>query len=67
MAQEGDNNNDEYYVPIQTKLGRIIVKPDRFRQETTIALGILTCQCNDFFQTSRPCSIEIIKNELENV
>ena len=26
MAQEGDKDNDEYYVPIQTRLGQIIVK-----------------------------------------
>ena len=62
MAQEGDNENDEYYLPIKTRLGRIIVKPNRFGQSATIALGLLTFQYNDFLQTSHTGSIETIKN-----
>ena len=38
-----------------------------FLQAAAISLGILTCQCNDFLQNSRPGLIETIKNELENV
>ena len=30
MAREGDNDNDEYYVPIQTISGQIFVNPNRF-------------------------------------
>ena len=30
MAQAGDNENDEYYVPIKTRLGIIIVEPNLF-------------------------------------
>ena len=30
MAREGDNDNDEYYVLIQTGLNRRIVKPNFF-------------------------------------
>ena len=67
MDREGDNDNDEYYVPIKTKLGRIIVNPNSFGQAAAIALGILTFQCNTFLQTSRPGSIETIKNELSNL
>ena len=67
MAREGDNGNDEYYVQIQIKLFRIIVKPNRFGQATAISLSFLNCQCNDFLQTSWPGSIETIKNELANV
>ena len=67
MDREGDNKNDEYYVLIQTRSDRKIVKPNSFGQATVIALGILACKCNDFLQTSRPGSIETIKNELENV
>ena len=62
MSHEGDNENIEYYVPIQTRSGIMIVEPNRFRQETAIALGLLTLQCNTFLQTSRPVSIETIKN-----
>ena len=62
MAQEGDNENDEYYVPIQTRSGQIIVKTNRFGQAAAIALGLLTCQCNAFLQNLRPISIETIKN-----
>ena len=67
MAREGDNYNDYYYVPIQTGSDRRIVKTNRFGQSYTIALGILTFQYNYFLQTSRPGSIETIKNELANV
>ena len=62
MAREVDNDNDEYYVPIQTISGRIIVKPNRFGQASEIALGILTCQYNAFLKTSGPSSIETIRN-----
>ena len=48
-------------------MGRRIIKPNRFRQAITIALVILTCQCNSFLKTSRPSSIKSIKNELANV
>ena len=57
MAWEGDNENDEYYVPIQTRPGWLIVKPNRFGQATAISIGLLTCQCNDFLKTSQPGSI----------
>ena len=67
MAREGDNDNDEYYIPIQTRSGRRIFQPNRFVQASAIALGLLTFQCNAFLQTLRPGSIETIKNELENV
>ena len=64
---EGDNGYDEYYVPIQTRLGRIIVNPNRFGQAAVISLGFLTFQCNSFLQNSQPGPIKTIKNELENV
>ena len=67
MAQEGDKYYDEYYVPIQSSTGRIIVKPNRFWQAAAIALGLLTFQFNAFLQNPRPGSIETITNELENV
>ena len=67
MALEGDDDNNDYYVPIQTRSGRKIVKPTRFGQGIAIALGLLTCQCSAFLQTSRPGSMETIKNELANV
>ena len=67
MDWEEDNNNDEYYVPIQTRSGRIIFKPNSFGQSAAIALGLLTCQCNAFLQPSQPGAIETIKNELANV
>ena len=67
MAREGDNKNYEYYAPIQTISGQIIVKPNSFGQATVITLGILTCQCNAFLQNSWSGSIETIKNELANV
>ena len=67
MAREGDDDNNYYYVPIQTRSGRKIVKPTRFGQATAIALGLLTCQCSAFLQTSRPGSMETIKHELANV
>ena len=51
-----------YYVPIQTRLGRIIVKPNSFGQADAIALVLLTSQCNAFLKTSWPGSIETIKN-----
>ena len=57
MDQKGDNDNDEYYVPIKNRSGRRIVKPNRFGKATTIELGNLTCQHNAFLQTSRPGSI----------
>ena len=63
MDQEGDNENYEYYEPIQTRLGRRIVKPNRFGQEDAIEIGILNCQCNAFLQNSWLGSIETIKNE----
>ena len=50
IPREGDNDNDKYYVPIQTRSDWIIVKSNRFGQESTIALGILTCQCNAFLK-----------------
>ena len=52
MAREVDNDNDEYYVPIQTRLGRIFVTPNSFGQAAAISIGILTCQFNAFLQTS---------------
>ena len=67
MAQEKDNEDDEYYVPIKNILIQRIVKTNRFGQAAAIALDILTCQSNAFLQTSRPGSIENIKNDLENV
>ena len=67
MDWEGDKENDKYYVPIQTRSVGIIVNPNCFGKVSAIELGILTCQCNAFLQTSRPGSIETIKNELENV
>ena len=51
MDREGDNDNDEYYVLIQTRSGRIIVKLNRFGKAAVIALGLLNCQCNPFLQT----------------
>ena len=62
MDREGDNDNDKYYVPIQTRSGRIIVNPNRFGQAAAIALGLLTFQCNAFLQTLQPGSIDTIKN-----
>ena len=44
MDREGDHDNDEYYLPIQTRSGRIIVKPNIFRQVYAISLGSLTFQ-----------------------
>ena len=67
MVREEDNDNDEYQVPIQTRSGQRIVKTNIFGQAAAIALGVLTCQCNDLLQTSRPGSMETIKNELANV
>ena len=57
MDREGDKDNDEYYVPIKNLSGRRFVKPNRFEQADAIALGLLTCQCNAFLQTSLPGSI----------
>ena len=62
MAREGDNDNDEYYVLIKTRSGRIIVKPNHFGQAAAIALGLLSFPFNAFLQNSRPSSIESIKN-----
>ena len=67
MARNVDNDNYKYYVPIQTRSGRRIVKPNCFGQVATIALDLLTFKFNAFLQNSRPGSIETIKNELENV
>ena len=67
MAREGDNENDEYYVPTHTISGRRVFKPNRFEKAASTTLGLLTFQCNSFPQTSRPGSIETIKNEVENV
>ena len=50
MAREGDNDNDEYYVPIQTRLGRRIVNPNCFGQSAAISLGLLNFQFNAFLQ-----------------
>ena len=63
MAREGDNDNGNYYLPIQTISCQITAKTNRFVQAAAISLGILTCQCNSFLQTSVPGSIETIKNE----
>ena len=43
MAQEGDNDNDEYYVRIKTRSDQKIVKTNRFGQAASIELGVLTC------------------------
>ena len=67
MSREGDNDNDEYYVPIQTKSGQIIVKPNRSGQTAAIALGLLNFKFNAFIKNSRPGSIYTIKNGLKNV
>ena len=67
MAREGDNGDDEYYVPIQTISVERIVKTNRVGQASAIALGLLTCQCNAFLQTSIPGSIETTKNELADI
>ena len=34
------------------------VKPNRFGKKAAITLFLLSCQCNDFLQTSQPASIE---------
>ena len=57
----------EIMYQIQTIWGRIIVNPNRFVQAAAISLVLITFQCNAFLQTSRPSSIETIKNELSNV
>ena len=44
MAQEGYDENDEYDVTIQTRLGRIIVDKNRFGKATAIELGLLSFQ-----------------------
>ena len=67
MAQEDNNDNDEYYVPKQIISGGGIVKPNLFGQADAIALGILTCKWNSFLQTPWRDSIETIKNELANL
>ena len=53
MTGEGDNENDEYYIPIETIAGQRIVKPNQFGQATIIEIGIITCKCNDFLKTSQ--------------
>ena len=63
MDREGDNDNDKYYVPIQTRSGQRTVKPNRFGKAATIALDLLTFQCNTFLKTLQPGSIDTIKNE----
>ena len=67
MDREGDNDSNEYYVPIQTRSGGIFLKPNSFGQAAAIALGILIFQCKYFLQTSQLGSIETTKNELANV
>ena len=67
LAQEGNNDNDEYYVTIQNRLGWSIFKPNRFGKSAAIPLGILTCKYNACLQASRPGSIETTENELTNV
>ena len=67
MAQEGDNDNDKYYVPIKTRSGWILIKPNFLGQAAKITFGLLNFQCNAFLQTLRPGSIDTIKNELANV
>ena len=67
MAREGDNDNDEYNEPIQTRSCRTIVKPNRFGQAAAIALGLLTFHCNAFLKNSQSGSIKTTKNEFENV
>ena len=67
MTREGDNENAEYYVPIQTRSCQRIFKPNCFLQASAISLGILTCQYNAFLKTSRPGLIETIKNEFVNL
>ena len=57
MDQDIDNDNNEYYLPIQTRSGQIIVNPNRFVQAAAISLGLLACQCNAFPQNTRPGSI----------
>ena len=60
MVLEGDNENDEYYVPIQTRYYRRIIRPNSFGQLAAISLGLLTFQCNTFPQTLQPGSIDTI-------
>ena len=67
MDRDGDNYNDEYYVPIQTISGSRIIKPNRFGKAAAIVIGLLTCQWNSSQQTSRPGSIKNIINKLANV
>ena len=62
MTREGDNNNDEHYVPIKNKSFQTVVQTNLFEEVASISLGILTCK-----KTLRPGSIETIKNELENL
>ena len=57
MVKEEDKEKDKYYVLTKNISGGRIVKPNRFGQSATIALGILTCQFNTFPQTSRAVSI----------
>ena len=64
MDQEGDNNNDEYYVPIQNRSDRRIFRPNSFGQADTISPGLLTFQFNALLKNSRLGSIQTIKNEL---
>ena len=53
MDQEGNNEKDENDLPIQTRSGQRIVKPNMFRQASAIALGILTFKCNALLQNLR--------------
>ena len=64
MAREGDNDNYEYYLLIQTRSGQRIVKPNSFGQAAVIVLFLLTFQFNALLQNSRLGSIQTIKNEL---
>ena len=54
MDRDGDNENDDYYLPIKIISGKIIIKPNRFGQATAIEIGNLTFQCNTFLQSSHP-------------
>ena len=40
MAQDGDNDNDAYYLPIQIILVVSTVEPNKYLQASSIAHGI---------------------------
>ena len=67
MDREGDNENDKYYVLIQTRSGQRIVKPNRFGQAAAISLVLLNFQWNAFLQNLQTGPIDTIKNEWANV